>query len=407
MGIDSKWSFGSGKNFRERGKRKRKRKREFEDVVSSGEVIFASLFAVQVSFGYSWGSRKKPMVRPVKREPGTSGRGEEAREEAAGRESPPHEVAANRRVLRSRYLAVKHLINDEREDISRVDSDKFRSIISEVENLHQHVRKPREQVADAEALLDIANTLVTSVKSQSNEGITPSDFVTALLEGFGPQDGALSTDQASSKVLWGDLGVAASCVFKKTPGFSTMIGPMNTELKLRKAPVQRKRTRPTESTRPKEVVDTGGEERTDTDKNMCTMFDILKRQRRVRLEELVLNRSSFAQTVENIFALSFLLKDGRAEIRLNDDREHYLMKDCVSEGVELMPHRHASSDFQTSAPLKDPETAGPATPIRKLTRNRGLVIQEESVVDDTPEREDAGKSGKRKSKRMLRELGVE
>lgn len=54
------------------------------------------------------------------------------------------------------------------------------------------------------------------------------------------------------------------------------------------------------------------------------------------------------------------------------------MVDSVGAGEELMPHRNAlfSSNSQPSAPT---------TPIRKLSRNRGLIIQEESIVDDTPE----------------------
>ncbi|XP_077213763.1 non-structural maintenance of chromosomes element 4 homolog A-like [Tasmannia lanceolata] len=339
-----------------------------------------------------------------------------------------------RRAIRSRYLAVKHLINDERDDISKAGSDTFNSIISEVETLHQLVQKPREQVADAEALLDIANTLVTSVKSQSNEGVTPSDFVTSLLRSFGKQDVGANAENPSNSMYWADVGLAVSHVFRKTSGCRTMLGPMNTELKQRKVAIQRKRVRPTESTRPEEVDDANGEGKTDTDKNMLTMFEILRKKKSVRLENLVLNRTSFAQTVENIFALSFLVKDGRAEMIVNDSGHHLvsprnapsanaiasgevtyshfvfrfdykdwkLMIGLVGDGEVLMPHRTAQDICSNSQPESVP--ANTRTPIRKLSRNRGLVIQEQVADDGSPEKSDsAGEASmKRKIKRLFR-----
>lgn len=377
----------------------------------------------------------------VKVEPGGRKRGEPSAESSADGSGP--EDVGQRRLLRSRYLAVKSLICDERDDISKADSKKFASIINEVESLHHLVQKPREQVADAEALLDITSTLVTSVKAQKNEGITPSDFVTCILRDFGQQVGASSstgTEDGGNSVAWKEIGLAVSHVFGRAPGCCTMLGPMNTEPKQRKAVVRKKREKPAESARPEELDDPEAEEKTDTDKNMAVMFDILRKNKKVRLENLVLNKKSFAQTVENIFALSFLVKDGRAEISVNEKRWHIvsprnapaansvasgevsyshfvfrfdfrdwkLMLDYVGDGEELMPHRTdeiATNDSQTVEEPEQTREKGTTTPIRKLSRNRGLVLQEQTVVEDSPESDDLAAAARaaaiRKGKRKL------
>lgn len=62
------------------------------------------------------------------------------------------------------------------------------------------------------------------------------------------------------------------------------------------------------------------------------------------------------------------------------------MMDGVGFGEELMPHRSGQSMCSTSLKEEgihgDSQSAAPSTPIRKLTRSRGLVVQEETVVED-------------------------
>lgn len=46
------------------------------------------------------------------------------------------------------------------------------------------VQRPLEQLADGEALLDLADVLVSSTKAENRDGPTPAEFVTAVLRNF-------------------------------------------------------------------------------------------------------------------------------------------------------------------------------------------------------------------------------
>lgn len=82
-----------------------------------------------------------------------------------------------------------------------------------------------------------------------------------------------------------------------------------------------------------------------------------------------------------------------------------LMLDSVEVGEELMPHRNPediTSDSRTDKTPEETQAMGTLTPIRKLSRNRGLVLQEQSVVADSPESDDsAARAAIRKGKRKL------
>ncbi|KAJ8512723.1 hypothetical protein OPV22_003157 [Ensete ventricosum] len=300
------------------------------------------------------------MARAVKRKSET--RGGTAAEVVVGEHGRSHDPrrsrqgTAERRILRSRYIAVKNLIGGKGEDITSADSERFNSIITEVESLHEHGK-----FADPPRVLCLY--LVYFI------------FELPMLMPY------LPTFFRRSNSRQPDL-VSLSCVYDcswmpyDVMDQSKLIGPMYTELKQRKVVVQRKRTRAAESNHPDELVDVGSEVKTDTEKKMLTIFEILRRKRNIRLENLVLNRGSFAETVENIFALSFLVKDGRAEITVDDSGHHLvsprnaptasavasgevsyshfvfrfdfkdwkLMVESVAAGEEPMPHRTSAMD---------------------------------------------------------------
>lgn len=334
-----------------------------------------------------------------------------------------------RRMLRSCYHSLKNSIAEEREEIFKADSDKFDSLIDKVKNLHNLVQKPREQVADAEALLDITSTFLESIKStQNSNGISPVNFVNALLRKYSNQSHgnvSIERDDNQTHLSWGTLGLEASTIFCDVAGMSTMLGGTDSETKQRKISVSRKREKPTESTRPVMVADSGNDNTSETDKNIATMFNILRKHKRARLDALVLNRRSFSQTVENIFALSFLVKDGRVEINLDENKNHIvaprnaptanerasgqgsysqfifrfdyrdwkLMIESIEKGQELMPHR-------TCLPLYPNSENASAAPIRKNSRNRGREAPPAGGAQEASE-SDGGSSEKDFSQRPM------
>ncbi|RWR72728.1 non-structural maintenance of chromosomes element 4 A [Cinnamomum micranthum f. kanehirae] len=273
--------------------------------------------------------------------------------------------ASGRQNLRSQYLAFKDSFTEE--EISRSESEEFYSVIIRAERLHKLVSKPQEQLADAEALLQITNTLFSSLKSShSSEGLQLSDFICCLIQRYGENDEARDCKHIS----WIGMGLDASFGFRNALRMQTMIGPMDTKPTQRKTVTRRKRVRPPDIYHPEEVEDTACKNEKDTHNNVSVMFDILKRSC-IQLEKLVLNRLSFSRTVENIFALTFLVRDGRAEIIVNDSGMHLvsprnaptakaivskqvtchqfvlrfdymdweLMRESVEKGEEAMPQR--------------------------------------------------------------------
>jgi len=91
---------------------------------------------------------------------------------------------------------------------------------------HCAVRKPREQIVDAEAVLDVTKFFVDSVKdARRKTGTSPGTFVEHIIRRFSRRATSHGRDRdanAPAVIDWGRLGVAACGLFKVAPGLGTM-----------------------------------------------------------------------------------------------------------------------------------------------------------------------------------------
>ncbi|CAG9467487.1 unnamed protein product [Pedinophyceae sp. YPF-701] len=188
--------------------------------------------------------------------------------------------------------------------------------------------RPRELAMGTQQLAGLSDQIHQNALRQfaSANRKSAADLVQALLQSYGAaaRAGASAGDDVQQSGFdWTNFGEDSLEYFDATPGLDTMLGSMLAPAKERKAreAKPKKRDAPIGATvRPQDVEHVDDElEKQDTDRNMEEMWKLLTQRteggQRVMYYELVMNTTSFAQFVENAFTLSFLVRDGRVELK--------------------------------------------------------------------------------------------
>ncbi|XP_019253960.1 PREDICTED: non-structural maintenance of chromosomes element 4 homolog B-like [Nicotiana attenuata] len=278
-----------------------------------------------------------------------------------------HQSDSLRRSVRSQYSVIRTIIDEKRDEIGAAESNKFNIVLTGVDDLYRNVKRPREQVSDAEALLGLTNTVVESLALRSHDSISPSMFISCLLKSYGLQKGrskkatqSLIFGKSQKAVNWEKIGVDVSLVFMEGKGCKTMLGVLKTEFKPRKLVVYigdqkpevydsypntiavYRKTPPKKVylTQPKLVTSETAEDKPDVNKNMSIISELLKEKKCVMLDELLFRRTSFAHTVENLFALSFLVHNGEAAISADETGSRFLCEIVPRSSARFEVARH-------------------------------------------------------------------
>lgn len=233
----------------------------------------------------------------------------------------------DRRRLRGEYRDLLKDSRDRRLELA-LDTAKFQDAVNRANALGAQVEKAREQCMDTEFLAHLSEVGVCAAKNldPGAEARNPGDLVDRLISSFvGSTDPKAALEENPGAFNWAALGASVARYFAGGVGLACMLGPLEDA-----KPKERKRAGPREKKRglaaevnPDQLANaTTDAEKQETDHNLLEMHRVLMEHKSIPLPLLVLNKRSLAQTIENIFTLSFLVKMAKASIGRGTETEY-------------------------------------------------------------------------------------
>ncbi|GAB0191959.1 non-structural maintenance of chromosomes element 4 A [Grus japonensis] len=284
--------------------------------------------------------------------------GDEGEEPEASGERPTQPEGAgderSRRMIRNQYRELIYNVQQNREDMLSSKSNRLTEALEEANKLFSGVSCAREAVLDAQFLV-LASNLGKEKANELHSEMTAFDslaFAEDLLTFMGinrieVEDNDSDSEGISGGYLpsnaWQKLGEETEKYFRRAPSFHYMLGSFKSD-----PPVPRQRIE-------RQKKATGGEEKRAmpaqlkkmeeshqeaTEKEVERILGLLQTHFKndpdtpISFFDLVIDPNSFARTVENIFHVSFIIRDGFARLKLDDDKLPIIEPSKDNEGRE-------------------------------------------------------------------------
>eukprot|EP00879_Flechtneria_rotunda_P021445 GHRR01022602.1.p1 GENE.GHRR01022602.1~~GHRR01022602.1.p1 ORF type:complete len:249 (+),score=60.38 GHRR01022602.1:691-1437(+) len=223
------------------------------------------------------------------------------------------QTVAERRALRTQYRQLHIETVAGKENLINGGSE-LQAMLLKANSLHKQVARPREHAVDAEVFAHLTECSFNLIRRSqaSNQGRTPGDLISALRMAFVIDSIAAAAGGMHEDAFdWAAMGGGCSGMHKSGPGVNCMRGPLAAEARARHTAVRQARQAVGSQVQPKELEVIQENEKQETDRNYQQMWGQLRAagagRQQIPFIRLVCNHSSFAQTVENIFTLSFLV----------------------------------------------------------------------------------------------------
>ncbi|XP_069468069.1 non-structural maintenance of chromosomes element 4 homolog A [Ambystoma mexicanum] len=251
----------------------------------------------------------------------------------------------SRRQIRHQYRELINSVQLNREDMLSSRSNKLTEALQECNKLFTGVSQAREAALDAQFLV-LATNLGKEKANQLHSDMTvfdPTSFAEDLLKFMGLNrlesgaQGEGGSDAEEEGLLegflpsdaWQKLGKEAEKYFRRAPAFHYMLGTFKMDPPVVRQRVERQRKKPNTDERramPAQLKKMDESHQEATEKEVERILGLLQTYFQddpdtpISFFDFVIDPESFPRTVENIFHVSFLIRDGLARIKLDQDK---------------------------------------------------------------------------------------
>ncbi|XP_072480703.1 non-structural maintenance of chromosomes element 4 homolog A [Notamacropus eugenii] len=245
-----------------------------------------------------------------------------------------------RRLIRHQYRELIHNVQQQREDMLSSKSNKLTDALEQANQLFNRVSQAREAALDAQFLV-LASDLGKEKANQLHSDMTlfdPTSYTEDLLKYMGLNRLEVQESDSEEESLligflpedsWLRVGIISIKFLKCAPTFHFLFGSFKTDPpvpKQRSERQRRKDKKEEERAMPAELKKMEESQQEATEKEVERILGLLQTyfgeepETPISFFDFVIDPDSFARTVENIFHVSFIVKDGFARIRLDQDK---------------------------------------------------------------------------------------
>ncbi|KAA1472846.1 hypothetical protein DENSPDRAFT_839229 [Dentipellis sp. KUC8613] len=304
----------------------------------------------------------------------------------------PDQDPEEKRQIRRDYRVLQN-DGEENRNVNDLTAQQLIHKVQRADDLFRKVQAPQEATLDSNFLLStsgIAAAKARAMKSGSG-AFDVDDFISKLITFMGGRRGTetLSDDSDPEDgdidvpLDWEKIGRKALAKSRRIPAMDFMLGPLSVEQKKRNVGKRAKLEKnKADETRPQEIKEEDlVRSENETTKNVLTIRKLLQDQDgAVNFFRFIINPDDFAQSVENLFYLSFLIRDGICALDIEEtgepviylceqagdaDYEAGLRKQQMVMELDMVTWKMAIDAFNITTPLI------PQRPKSKESRNTG------------------------------------